>query len=206
MKKFAFIGGIDTSSPKDSTIESGEISIEEDSAFQDENAEEIIGITGDNAEGRQEVSDSSNEAERVDRREKISKILKDRKEKNIMSTKSFERLKLSFMREDVEQAEPMDKGFLQHAKKMTTSMERMTEAMTRCMEIMQRMCTMQMHQQSMLLENQNAMNYMLPPSSSPNFSFQQQSLQRNLLNIWTFKAIAFAILVIIFMRKLTVEL
>lgn len=55
----------------------------------------------------------------------------------------------------------------------------MTEAMTGCMKFMQRMCTMQMHQQSMLLGNQNARNYILPPSSSPNFSFQQQSLQRN---------------------------
>ena len=68
LKNIFFKGGIDTSSPKDSTVESGEISIEEeDSAFQDANAEEIIGITGDNAEGRQEVSHRSNEPQRVDR-------------------------------------------------------------------------------------------------------------------------------------------
>ena len=104
----------------------------------------------------------------------------------MMSRKSFESQQLSFMREDVslkrkfaEQAETMDKECLQHAKKMTTSMEHMTEAMTGCMGCMQRICTMQMHQQSMLFWNQNAMNYIFPPSSSPKFSFQQQGLRRS---------------------------
>ena len=58
-------------------------------------------MTGDDAKGRQEVSDRSNDPQRVDKREKISKFLEDRKEKNMVSKKSFESKQLSLMREVV---------------------------------------------------------------------------------------------------------
>ncbi len=102
------------------------------------------------------------------------------------SKKSYESQQLTLMQKDislkrkfVEQAEPVDKEFLAHAKKMMMTMDRMTDAITGCLETMQRMCAVQMQHQRFSFGNQNPVNYAMSATPSNHQDSYHQDLQYN---------------------------
>lgn len=91
----------------------------------------------------------------------MTTFLKERKEEKMISRDSIPRQQLQIIKEDlhlkrklIEQAESVDKEFLQHAEKMARTMDTLTGAMTGCFQMMQSMFELQMQQSRQSMQQQ----------------------------------------------------
>ena len=139
---YSFLGGIESSEETEDSLGQSPPSTPSESHGIDSDQEGQV--TNKN---REAPSDSSS------RREKITKFLKVKREEKMMSRDSIPRQQRHIIKEDlhlkrklIEQAESIDKEFLQHAQKMAKTMDTLTGAMTGCFQMMQSMFELQMQQ------------------------------------------------------------
>ena len=105
--------------------------------------ERLFNVSAEEQEGTSAISKDQNPA---DRREKISKFLKDQKEKRMNAKVTVDKQLLNIAREDLalkrkimETSEKVDEQFLSNNNKMTKTMENVGNAITCCFEMMKKM-------------------------------------------------------------------
>ena len=107
--------------------------------------------------------DNENSAQQVavvDRRAKISKFLKDQKERKMSHKLSLEQQQLNCMKDDLtlqrkmcERDEAANEAFVEHISKIAKTMEDVASAMTGCFQTMSAMFQTQMQQQAQMQQH-----------------------------------------------------